>query len=71
MGLPSSQLEGPCLSMGVHHPNSRGLQRGEEGSGPVILDNNGKLKTVAGSREEYKHTTCTRKRPKKENVAIK
>ena len=27
--------------------------------------------SVGGSREEYKCTICERKRPKKENVAIK
>ena len=38
------QLTGPHRSVGVHHPNSRDLQRGGENYEPVILNSTGRLK---------------------------
>ena len=55
MGLPSPQLEGPRLSGGVHPPNSRDLQCGEDCE-PVILNSTGSLTNpweAAGRNEKW------------------
>ena len=41
-GSVYSQLKGPHQSVGIHHPNSRGLQRGGQSCELVILNSTGR-----------------------------
>ena len=54
-GSPYPQLKGPHRSVGVHHPNSRGLQRGGENCELVIL--NSTIGSMDGAYKGHLHVT--------------